>query len=71
MDTTGNKKVEAESVTVTREQFNKMMLALSLHIHECRQDAEECRRLGLEKLQEQWRRDAIEMQAVYNQVCSL
>ncbi len=60
-----------ETVTVTRQQFEKLKRALAHQANQCRQEAAECKRLGLEKIEAKWLRDAEEFQALCQEIWGL
>ena len=63
--------MQTETVTVTREQFRKIVSAVAQHLVQCRQEAHKCESLGLDSLEAAWLRDAEVAEELYQQVWSL
>lgn len=56
---------EAEAVTVTREQFNAMRLAVLQYASECRSHAREASHCGRDDIAASWVKDADQFRALY------
>lgn len=58
---------EVETVTVTREQFNVMRMAVLQYESECKSHARDCARIGLSDMAKVWAKDADELRALYRE----
>lgn len=71
MTTTEKSPTAVEMVTVTREQFNAMRVAVLHHVFECRDQARECTRIGSKELAAKWFSDANRSMSLYNELAGL